>query len=338
MLTHIDHQPQHASSPTLEECIAAYFVDFAARVSIGDASDTTLRAYRSAAQHIPAEMRLRPVTAIRRADVKQWHRGLAGRVARDGHRLTAAADHALKALACVYNWLLNEQELPGLELSPVLGVKRVHRPIGGRALDDRELADWRAAVDVHEYHRTLRVRGLRMGHPKLGAAYSPTVALRLLDLTGARSSEIRTLRVEDLELDRLRPQFKLRATKSGEGRVRPLSGPAVAEIQRHLARLGQPTTGWLFPSTRCPGLPISDSCLARCFEQVADVADVRGTSRHSLRHTMITRGFLLGFTSTDAAGAAGHKKEMAFTDYRHGIPGGSYALLEAHAQPLRRSI
>jgi integrase len=334
MLIHLDHL--HVASPTLDACIHSYFEDFAARVHIGDAATTTLKTYRSYSQHIPLEMRSRPATAVRRADVKVWHRALAARVGADGHKLTAAADNALKVLSCVYAWLIDEEELPGLESSPTTRVKRVHREVGGRALEDDELEEWRDAVDIHEHARTLRVRGLKMGHPRLCAAFSPTVALRLLDLTGARSSEVRTLRVEDLRFTG-RPRFTLRTTKTGEGKARALSSAAVAELRRHLARLDHPTAGWLFPSARRPGSPISDSCLTKAFNRVAAIAAIEGASRHSLRHTMITRGFRLGFGSSAAAGAAGNKKEEAFTTYRHDIPEESYGLLEAHARRTRRA-
>lgn len=334
MLTHIDHQ--HASSPTLDACLSAFLDDFAARIRIGDACESTLKKYRNNSKHITAELRARPVTAIRRADVRTWHRALAARTCpRDGHRLTSAADGALKVLACVYSFLIDQEELPGLDASPTSRVKRLHKAGKKRSLGDEELAEWRFALDIHEQFRTRRVVGLRMGHPRKVTTFSPTVALRLLDLTGARSSEIRTLRIEDLQLPR--KQFTLRSTKTGEGNTRPLSTAAIAEIRRHLARMGNPSQGWLFPSTRKPGHPISDMCMERCFDRVMEVAGIPNATRHTLRHTLISRGFAAGFSATATSGVAGHSELMSFDDYRDVIPGESWDLVEAHAVTPRRA-
>ena len=336
MQSHLDHL--HASDPTLGECIDQFLADLALRVDIKKASWRTLVAYQCHLKHVTPTLRARPVGAVRRVELRAWHKALAERRGqhgrRQGQRLTAAADNILKTLRSVFTWVIDE-EIAEIDIPPTHRIKSLHEAGGARALGDDELEAWRDALEVHQHYRTLSVRGLRAGHRRLVRAFNPTVALRLLDLTGARSSEIRELRIEDINFGRR--LLLLGRTKTGEGRARPLSEAALSEIRIHLVRLGNPSEGWLFPSQIAKGGCMSDACLTRCFDRVALVAGIKGASRHSLRHTMVTRGFEAGFTSTGTSGAAGHAKEMSFAGYRHAVPRESFDVVEAHSRRSRRA-
>lgn len=328
------HLDALANTPTVGECLHLFFADATGRIAIGDLCESTCKNYRSFAQHITEEMRATPIGALRRPAVKAWHRALAMRChPTTGRRLTSAADNALRFLSILFTWAEDELDLK-LDGSPTARVKRVHKTRGARALGDEELGEYRKALAAHEHARGLRVRTLRNGHPLLIAAYGPTVALRLLDLTGCRPSEIRTLRVEHVSLDRR--MLLLDHTKTDEGAGRPLSEAACEVLRQHLVRLGNPTTGWLFPSRRKPGKCISAGGLTDVHKIVCRIAGIVVT-QYGMRHTMVSRGFAKGFTSTAASGAAGHSREKSFNTYRHVVPQESFDLVEAHARTPGRA-
>lgn len=79
------------------------------------------------------------------------------------------------------------------------------------------------------------------------------------------------------------------------------------------------------------------SGLSRCFDRVAALAGIKGASCHSLRHTMVTRGFEAGFSSSGTSGAAGHKREMSYGTYRHAVPAEAFQVVEAHSRRSGRA-
>lgn len=329
MQAHLDNL--HAGGLTVGQCIDLFLTDLKQRVECGDLSWRTLKWRRESFAHIPADLRSRPIEAVRKPEIKAWHRTLAmRRGGRDQHQLTGAADAALKAVSALWAWVDDEQLAI---VSPCITrrIRRLHEVQGARALDGLELETWRRALDIHEHARTLRVRMLEPGQRK-ARPYNPTVALRLLDLTGARSSEIRELRIEDIKIGPGRPRLELSKTKTGMGRTRPLSAAAVEVIQQQLARLGQPTAGFLFPSATTKQGCMSDSCLERCYIRVAKIAEIEGTSRHSLRKSMVSEAMARGFSSTGTAGVAGHSEKVSFDIYRKCLPGESFDVVEAHAK------
>lgn len=329
MGAHLDQR--HHDSPSLGVCIDAYLADIAEQVALGRRPYTTLTTYRSQARLISEDLRARPITAIRRADVKAWHNALAKRKGNDGRLLTGAADHALKTLRSVFRFA-DFEEIADLPSMPTRGISDLHKSRGARALAEAELEAWRNAIDVHEHSRTRRVRGLRMGHPKLVAAYTPTALLRLLDLTGARISEIRTLRVEHIHLEL--ELLMLDSTKTDEGHARPLSRAAVVCIRQHLARLGNPTSGWMFPGRSRLGC-IGDSQVTRVFRKVCEVAELKGATRRSLRTTLVSNSYRRRKSSAAIAAVCGHTKEMAFQRYRQALPGDAWDVAEDHARRRR---
>lgn len=325
MQTHLD--ARHSDDPTLGTCIGLYFTDLERRVSIRRAKISTLLTYRSGARLISDELLARPITAIRRREIRAWHMGLAeSRRGRDGRPLTGAADSALGALASIFHWAITT-DVADLQANPCHGIQTLHVTKSARALTDEELERWRNALDVHEHFRTLKVRGLRDGHSRM-REWSPTAVLRLLDLTGARATEIRTLRVEHIDFER--KVILLDGSKTDMGLARPLSDAACEALRRQIARIGKPASGLVFPGKA--GKVISDAAVVRCFEQVCKVAGIEGACRHSLRHTMVTRGFNAGRSSTGIGAAAGHSKEMAWGTYRHALPPEAWAVVEGHAR------
>lgn len=372
---------RHVHSPTVAELTARFLAAFAHRVAEFGAPATSLATYRSAAKLFvgtpdpeaaemfgcllqledsylravvalrlftepaawPHDLRSRHTAALMRQEIRTWHRALAERRnPRDGERLTGAADNALRTLHFALNWAVHEDVL-ALEDLPTRGIRHLHKGESPRAFADGELERFREALKIHERVRTRGVRGLSMGHPRLVAAFTPTVLLRLLDLTGARVTEIRTLRVEQVCLER--GMILLAKTKSGRGQARPLSDDALTVIRQHIARLGSPTSGWMFPGqyAKVRDKAISDVNVQRVFREVLAVAEIDHTdngmgklTRHSLRHTVVTNAFHRRFRSAAIAGMCGQTKEHAFKRYRQALPGDAWDVAEAHAQHTDR--
>lgn len=279
----------------------------------------------------------RPVHAIRRAEVREWHRQLAARRAADNRRLTGAADAAKAALEAVYAWLDDDDILGEALPNPTRGVKKLHKGTHPKAFTPEELRVFREAVAIHEFACTRKVQGLRMGHRKLILAYAPTVALQLLDWTGARPVEIRSLRRDQIRFSEAGSVILLDDTKSDEGKVRPLSGPACELLRQHIARVNGESE-YLFPGHRSDFM--SQGALDGVFDRVLKIAGLasrgtwttRGFCPNSCRHTMITEGFRRGGTAENISAAAGNSRAVAFEVYRHALPKGAWDVVEQHAR------
>jgi integrase len=139
----------------------------------------------------------------------------------------------------------------------------------------------------------------------------------------------------------------LARTKSKRGHARPLSDSAIVLLRQQIARLGSPSSGWLFPGanarSRRKGDCISDTCIQQVFWRICDVAEIKREdagigklTRHSLRHAVVTRGFRRRHSAEAIAGMVGHTKAQAFERYRQALPGASWDVAEDHAQRAQR--
>lgn len=323
---------RHNQTLTIGEAIERFLETLKIRIEVGEIRPTTFRTHNSQLKNVSEALRRRPVTALRRAEVIDWHRQLARRVHPSGRRLTGAADGALASLSSVFSWLDHEDILGSPIVNPARNVRRLHRSSGARPFSDIELQRFRDAIEIHEHAKTRRVRGLRKGHPKLVRAYSPTVALRVLDLVGMRPSEVRTLRRSQVNFDRR--IILLDETKTDEGLARPLSSRACEVLQYHFARLDD-AGEWVFPGWSSPFL--SRNSLTGCFDRVCRVAGLTGFSPYSCRHTYITGGFAEGCTGEEVSSAAGNTPRVAHRHYRHALPAGAWRVAEQHSLPKERA-
>ena len=141
--------------------------------------------------------------------------------------------------------------------------------------------------------------------PKMASAVA---AVRLLLLTGCRSSEILTLRWDDI--DRTAGELRIRESKTGPRRV-PLT-PAVAQVLARIPAIeGNP---WVIagdkPGDRLRRIdPLWNRLRAR-----ADLEDVR---LHDLRHSFASQALALGEGLPAIARLLGHKTVMTTVKYAH---------------------
>ena len=188
----------------------------------------------------------RQISDITSQDVRDWFASL--------HATPVAADRSAPVLSVI----MNEAEADGLRpegSNPCKGIRRYRRKNRERFLSDAEIG--------------------RLGRALREAGPSPTVSIiRLLALTGCRSSEIRTLRWKDFRDGHL----FLRDSKTGSRTVW-LSSAAREVLD------GLPCTSpWVFPSGRTDG-PISSAKVDQAWFRLRANAGLNGVRQHDLRHT-----------------------------------------------------
>ncbi|PIZ31206.1 MAG: integrase [Alphaproteobacteria bacterium CG_4_10_14_0_8_um_filter_53_9] len=179
------------------------------------------------------------------------------------------------------------------EENPVLKVRKPNLPYGRtRFLSDAE-------------------RGTLLGvcraspHP-----YLYTVVVLALS-TGARYSEIMTLRWEDVDL--VRGVAKLEKTKNGDKRAIPLTGHALAllqELKRTRQRVDSP---YLF--ARLDGQAPME--IRKVWEDALKRAEIKDFRFHDLRHSAASYLAMNGATLVEIAAVLGHKTLQMVKRYAH---------------------
>ena len=134
------------------------------------------------------------------------------------------------------------------------------------------------------------------------------VAIRLLLLTGCRSSEIRTLRWQDVDFDS--KCLRLPDSKTG-AKVVYLNSAALqvlAGIERHDGH------AYVFPG-RKPGTPISK--LTYYWQNLRKRSDLEDVRLHDLRHTFASFGVGLGLSLQLVGKLLGHSQITTTQIYAH---------------------
>lgn len=116
---------------------------------------------------------------------------------------------------------------------------------------------------------------------KCFAEYRNWVIVNLLVNNGLRAASIRSLEVQDVDLEN--NMIRLRHTKSGRAQVVPIS-PALADILKgYMKRLRGKPGDALFPSNN--GGKMSENCLHNAIRRYNMQRGVELTSIHAFRHT-----------------------------------------------------
>ena len=136
-------------------------------------------------------------------------------------------------------------------------------------------------------------------------------AVRTAILTGARISEILTLRWGDVRADEM--ELHLRDTKTGFSR-RPIPAEALAVIQGVEHMPGAP---FVFRSPKKPSQPIYYSTVRKAFQRITERAGVPNCTLHTVRHWFST--MTANSVSNPRVGMAltGHRSHAAYMNYIH---------------------
>lgn len=132
--------------------------------------------------------------------------------------------------------------------------------------------------------------------------------VRLLILTGARKTEIASLRWEHVDFER--KALRLPDSKTG-AKVVPLGAPAL-DVLSHLTRHeGSP---WVFPATRGKGYHLGASVVWR---KLVKVAGLKGVRLHDLRHGFASFAVADGDSLYLVGKVLGHTQAATTQRYAH---------------------
>ncbi len=224
----------------------------------------------------------RQISGITSRDVKDWFASL--------HATPVSADRSMPVLSVI----MKEAEADGLRpegSNPCKGIRRYSRKNRERFLSESEMG--------------------RLGKSLRKAEPSPAASIiRLLALTGCRSSEIRTLRWKDFRDGHL----YLRDSKTGPRTVW-LSSAARAILD------GLPrTSSWIFPSWRTEG-PISSSKVRKAWAGFRSNASLKDVRLHDLRHAYASLAIMHGETVLTVGRLLGHEDPGTTLKYAHHAEG-----------------
>lgn len=220
----------------------------------------------------------RQIAEITSQDVRDWFASM--------HATPVSADRSMPVLSVI----MKVAEADGLRLegsNPCKGIRRYRRQNRDRFLSDAEFR--------------------RLGRALREARPSPAVPIiRLLALTGCRSSEIRTLRWTDYRDGHV----YLRDSKTGP-RIVWLS-EAAREVLDGLPR----TSPWLFPAAKTEG-PVPRMTLSNAWAEIRQEAGLKDVRLHDLRHSYASVAVTGGETVLTVGRLLGHANPGTTLKYAH---------------------
>jgi integrase len=254
------------------------------------------------ARHIKPLLGARSVADITPADVEAFfhavRQGKTAAIIKTGpHGLArvaggpATAARAVGLLGSLFSYAIRI----GLRAdNPVAGFERPPARRRDRALNPEEYRKLGAALDE------LAAEGARS---------SAVAAIRTLALTGARRSEILTLKWDQVDIHR--QVLLLADTKTGQ-QLRPIGGAALQALPAAPAREGSP---FVFPAARGHG-PIVG---VKLFREAIRRSGLKDVSIHTLRHSFASVALALGYSELTIAGLLGHRLHSVTSRYAHHV-------------------
>lgn len=216
---------------------------------------------------------------------------LAKRMNRDGKPLSGATiNRYFAAVSGVCKWAWKEKHwLPD---NPVLNISK--------AAENKGIVRFLSASERSALFEACRQ------HPDRNIGLIVMLALA----TGARYSNLRNLRWEDVDLERW--TLALERTKNGEARYVPIVGAAQTALQAQFD--ADPTgEGWIFKGAR-DAVPAD---VEKKWREVRDAAGVTNFRFHDLRHTTGSYLTQRGAGLAQVADALGHKTLATAKRYAH---------------------
>lgn len=136
--------------------------------------------------------------------------------------------------------------------------------------------------------------------------------IKVLALTGCRSSEITDLEIDEVLLDE--KKIHLKDSKTGARDV-PLADAAVKELREAMKETKNMHSKYVFPGLRDPNRPIDN--IRKAFEWALQKAGLPHMRIHDLRHSFITMGANMGESMNAMKDAAGHSRITTTEMYTH---------------------
>ncbi|MYA89869.1 MAG: tyrosine-type recombinase/integrase [Boseongicola sp. SB0662_bin_57] len=220
----------------------------------------------------------RQIAEITSQDVRDWFASM--------HATPVSADRSMPVLSVI----MKVAEADGLRpegSNPCVGIRRYSRLNRDRFLSDAEFG--------------------KLGKALRGTKPSPAVSIiRLLALTGCRSSEIRTLRWKDFRDGHIH----LRDSKTGPRTVWLSS--AAREVLDGISR----TSPWVFPAERIEG-PMPRMTLINAWAEIRKEAGLKDVRLHDTRHSYASVAISSGETVPAVGRLLGHANPATTLRYAH---------------------
>lgn len=249
-------------------------------------------------EHIKPLIGGRPVRLITLGDMERLQADIiAGKSAASARRKgrggntkggAGAACRSVGTLRAIFGHAVRWELIPK---NPALGVRQV--PLEKR---DRRLSE-------EEIVRLGDAMRLSLEHAELPAGLA---AVQLILMTGFRRMEALALRFEWVERDCVR----FPDTKTGK-QTRVLGATAAALIQDQRSSADQ---AYVFPSERSDGHLIGADLVLK---RLCAIAELKGVTLHTLRHTFASVAADLGYTELTIAGLLGHAAQGVTQRYVH---------------------
>lgn len=272
---------------------------------------TVLRDRSRIERHIKPLIGKKRLGLLERADIERMQSDIAtGKTARDEKTETkrgrsivrggeGAAREAVVLLSSILGFAVNRRLRSD---NPALGVKKFRAHKRERFLSPKELASLGAALTEFE----------ESGGSPFGAA-----AIRLLILTGARKSEILSLRWSWVDWDR--SCLRLPESKTGE-RVISLGVAALQELQAIQSNLSDGLSPWVIQGKASVESAKEPKCfvgLQKVWERVRTIAELPDVRLHDLRHSFASVGASGGDSLYIVGKLLGHKQAHTTQRYAH---------------------
>jgi integrase len=244
-------------------------------------------------QHILPALGGLKVADVKRADIDKLHRRITATGA------TVRANRVVALLSRMFNlsviWEMRSD-------NPVKGIERNPETARHRYLEGNELERLLAAVAAHRNRQTAHV-------------------VELLLLTGARRSEVLTMRWDQLDLANGVWTKPASATKQARLHRIPLSAPArqvLMEIRQaaeaKAEKYHRDPSPWVF-STRYGGGPLTD--IKRVWAAICRTAGITDLHLHDLRHAYATFLASAGLSLPIIGRLLGHTQAATTNRYAH---------------------
>ena len=235
--------------------------------------------------YLPKHLKSRPLAEIKHADIARLHLSLRHKLYQ-GNRLIAV-------LSKFFNWA-EQHGLRAVGSNPCRHIEKYRERKRERFLAEDEFE--RLGRGIAEAERE------RLTTPWIIAA------IRLLILTGARSSEIRTLCW--VEVDEQRRMLRLGDSKTGEKTIQ--LGDAALEVLAHIPRL--PDNPYVICGHK-PGACLVN--LQKSWRRIRRMAGLDDVRIHDLRHSFASVAAARGLSLPVIGALLGHSQPATTARYAH---------------------
>ncbi len=267
------------SAPSVSVLLDRYLSEHLDRKN---AKSTRIEFRRLVEKHIRPRLGSMKAASVTANDVSKLHRSMA-----DTPR---QANVVLSIISKIFN-LAEVWGLRPRHSNPVFGIERYAETERERFLSSSELGRLGATLIEAETKglpwivKSPQSKHLRKDAEQRRTAIDPIAiaAIRLLLLTGARLSEVLTLRWEHVDLEA--ETIELPSRKGGGRKTHPANSPTL-EVLRDLARKNP--SHWVFPRSKDPSRHLSKEVLENAWQRIRWRADITDVRIHDLRHTVGT--------------------------------------------------